>query len=152
MTILYFLKEISTTKKMYYGTMINKSVVFCSEDLKIMNNLKTIHNGKMYLYNKCISNYKNDTYECVKLVKRQYKETETKCCTYRYDLNFEDDLKEIKDIVMMTDLFVIHSCDVLKRTGMLSLQGIQLQAYDIFIEFDLQKEEVDLFNNLFEKS
>lgn len=149
MTVLYFIQDASVKTKPYFGTFLNKSVIFGFQSIHDVQNIKQLHDNQSYIFNQCISNYKQENFECIKLQKQEYDYHKPSYMISEVDLDKKTDLAQFKELILNSDIFVSHAHDYINSSSILSLQGIKLESSSILDNtYDEAKEYLNSIYNI----
>ena len=149
MTVLHFIQDVSTKKRPYFGTFLNKSVIFGFQNIQDAQNIKQLHDNKSYILNQCILNYKQENFECIKLQKQYYNDFKPSYIISEIDLDKKKDIKQFKDLILNSDVFISHTHDYIASSSILSLQGIKLESSSILYNtYDEAREYLNSIYNI----
>jgi hypothetical protein len=150
MTVLHFIQDASTKTKPYFGTFLNKSVIFGFQNIQDARNIKQLHENQSYIFSQCVSNYKQENFECIKLQKQECNYFKPSYIISEIDLDKKKDIKQFKDLILNSDVFISHTHDYISSSSILSLQGIKLESSSILD--NTYDEAIEYLNSIYKLS
>lgn len=147
MTVLYFIQDASLKPKPYFGTFLNKSVILGFQSIQDVQSIKQLHDNQSYIFNHCISNYKHENFECIKLQKQEYDYHKPSYMISEVDLDKKTDLAQFKELILNSDVFISHAHDFITSSSILSLQGIKLESSSILD--NTYDEAIEYLNSIY---